>query len=109
MSVFRLFMQQRHLKKLFSKLMTVEQSGEVIFEETKLRGHGKLVMDTLGAAVECLDDSAELTKLLVEIGERHAIYGVRSDMIPVRKINVFLCFLFFYYMLSQNFLWFDFL
>ena len=82
-------MQQLHLEKLFTKLMTVEKSGEVIFEETKLRGHGKLVMDTLGAAVECLDDSAELTKLLVEIGERHALYGVRPDMIPVC-----ICFLF---------------
>ena len=63
--------------------MTVEKSGEVIFEETKLRRHGKMVMDTLGAAVECLDDSVELTNLLVEIGERHAVYGVRPDMIPV--------------------------
>ena len=63
--------------------MTKENSGEFIFDESKLRSHGKMVMDTLGAAVECLDDSSQLTILLVEIGERHAHYGVRPDMIPV--------------------------
>ena len=68
--------------------MTTENSGEVIFDESKLRSHGKLVMETLGAAVECLDDSAELTKLLVEIGEKHAHYGVQPDMIPVRPLKV---------------------
>ena len=63
--------------------MTKENSGEFIFDENKLRSHGKMVMDSLGAAVECLDDSAQLTSLLVEVGERHALYGVRPDMIPV--------------------------
>ena len=81
--IFRLFTQQRQLKKLFTKLMTKENSGEFIFDENKLRAHGKMVMDTLGAAVECLDDSGQLTCLLVEIGERHAYYGVRPEMIPV--------------------------
>ena len=88
-------MQQRQLSALFTKLMTTGNTGEATFDESKLRSHGKLVMDSLGAAVECLDDSSQLTKLLVEIGERHAIYGVRPDMIAVRlnqaKILNFIC------------------
>ena len=84
-------MQQRQLKKLFTKLMDKESSGEVIFDEFKLRSHGKMVMDTLGAAVECLDDSAQLTKLLVEIGERHALYGVQTDMILVCVVRYLFC------------------
>ena len=63
--------------------MTKEKSGEVVFDENKLRAHATIVMDTLAAAVECLDDSSQLTILLVDIGERHAHYGVRSEMIPV--------------------------
>ena len=63
--------------------MTTEKSGEVVFDENKLRAHATVVMDTLAAAVECLDDSSQLTMLLVDIGERHAHYGVKSDMIPV--------------------------
>ena len=91
----RLFTKEKQLKKLFTDLLTKEKSGEVVFDETKLRSHGTIVMDTLGAAVECLDDSSQLTILLVEIGERHAHYGVRSDMIPVRN-QLFILFTFFF-------------
>ena len=80
---FRLFTRERQLKKLFYQLMTRENSGEVVFDESRLRSHGKTVMETLGTAVVCLDDSSQLTKLLVETGERHAHYGVRPEMIPV--------------------------
>ena len=66
--------------------MTRENSGEVVFDESLLRSHGKTVMETLGTAVVCLDDSSQLTKLLVETGERHAHYGVRPEMIPVSTI-----------------------
>ena len=66
--------------------MTRENSGEVVFDESRLRSHGKTVMETLGTAVVCLDDSSQLTKLLVETGERHAHYGVRPEMIPVSTI-----------------------
>ena len=79
----RLFSQQRQLKKLFTKLMAREFSGELVFDEMKLKAHGKIVMDALGAAVECLDDSTQLTSLLIGIGERHALYGVQPNMVPV--------------------------
>ena len=83
---FRLFTRERQLKKLFYQLMTRENSGEVVFDESRLRSHGKTVMEMLGAAVVCLDDSSQLTKLLVETGERHAHYGVRPEMIPVSTV-----------------------
>ena len=79
----RLFLQQRHLKKLFAKLMTREFSGELVIDDEKLKAHGKIVMDALGAAVECLDDSTQLTALLIGVGERHALYGVQANMVPV--------------------------
>ena len=63
--------------------MSKDLAGEILLDETKLKGHGKIVMDALGAAVECLDDSTQLTSLLIGIGERHALYGVQPNMIPV--------------------------
>ena len=63
--------------------MAREFSGELVFDEMKLKAHGKIVMDALGAAVECLDDSTQLTSLLIGIGERHALYGVQPNMVPV--------------------------
>ena len=57
-----------------------------MFDDMKLKAHGKIVMDALGAAVECLDDSSQMTNLLVGIGERHALYGVQPNMIPVCNI-----------------------
>ena len=71
------------MKKLFIKIMSKDLAGEILLDETKLKGHGKIVMDALGAAVECLDDSTQLTSLLIGIGERHALYGVQPNMIPV--------------------------
>ena len=66
-------------------MMTREFSGELVIDDEKLKAHGKIVMDALGAAVECLDDSTQLTSLLISVGERHALYGVQADMVPVCK------------------------
>ena len=65
--------------------MTREFSGELVtcIDDEKLKAHGKVVMDALGAAVECLDDSSQLISLLISVGERHALYGVQADMVPV--------------------------
>ena len=80
---FRLFSQNHHLKKLFTKLITSEVSGEVFLNEELLQNHARIVMESLSAAVECLHDSKQLTALLIEIGERHAMYGVKPHMIRV--------------------------
>ena len=83
MTFFRLFSQNHHLKKLFTKLITSEVSGEVFLNEELLQNHARIVMESLSAAVECLHDSKQLTALLIEIGERHAVYGVKPHMIRV--------------------------
>ena len=48
-----------------------------------MKCHVKIIMQALGTAVECLEDSSQLTELLVGIGERHAMYGVKPYMVPV--------------------------
>ncbi|XP_045187619.1 uncharacterized protein LOC123545361 [Mercenaria mercenaria] len=83
----RFFKDNRDLKRLFyTKLrgedMEMGNIEEGEFDEDKLRMHGRIVMEALGAAVECLNDSEHLTALLIGIGERHVMYGVKSDMVP---------------------------
>lgn len=63
--------------------MSRHAAGERLIDETLLKAHAKVVMNALGASVECLDDSAQLTKLLVGLGERHAMYAVKANMLPV--------------------------
>ena len=74
--------------------MTREFSGELVIDDEKLKAHGKIVMDALGAAVECLDDSAQLTSLLISVGERHALYGVQADMVPVCKLPIIVTYMY---------------
>ena len=56
-------------------------SGEVFLNEELLKNHARIVMESLSAAVECLHDSKQLTALLIEIVERHDMYGVKPHMI----------------------------
>ena len=76
-------MEQRQLLMLFTKLMTREQSGGLVFDESQLRKHVKAVMDTIDTVINTLDDVHSLKVLLFNMGERHALYGVEPDMIPV--------------------------
>ena len=76
-------MEQRQLLILFTKLMTREQSGEFVFNESLLRTHVKEVMDIITTVIKTLDDVHSLKILLFNLGERHALYGVEPDMIPV--------------------------
>lgn len=68
--LFRFFQQNRDLKKLFySKMqcpgMTLENVEHLDFDDRKLMSHGRIVMEALGAAVECLHDSDQLSVLLI--------------------------------------------
>lgn len=60
-----------------------EADGETVLDEEKLRTHSRIVMDGLGAAVESLEDSVILTNILILMGERHAAYQVRPEMVGV--------------------------
>lgn len=79
---FRFFNSHEDLKKLFYRLMVKTESGEEIDPE-KLRTHGTVVMQGLGAAVESLDDSVFLSNILIAVGDRHAKYNVNPEMITV--------------------------
>lgn len=45
--------------------MEMDNIEETEFDDDKLRMHGRIVMEALGAAVECLSDSEQLTILLI--------------------------------------------
>ncbi|KAK3604701.1 hypothetical protein CHS0354_008263 [Potamilus streckersoni] len=77
----RLLCMHEEVKKLFHIFLTQESSGEYVIDEGKLRTHARIVMEALGAAVECLDDSDQLTFILISAGQRHANYDVQSNMV----------------------------
>ncbi|XP_061194669.1 neuroglobin-like [Saccostrea echinata] len=82
MMVFhKLFEKNKDLKKLFQNLTRLEADGEVVLDDEKLQTHSRIVMDGLGAAVESLEDSVILTNILILMGERHAGYHVRPEMV----------------------------
>ncbi|KAL4238059.1 hypothetical protein ACF0H5_002770 [Mactra antiquata] len=83
----RFFDLNKDLKRLFfTKLrgdsMNIDTIETADFNDEKLKMHGRIVMEALGAAVECLHDSDQLTVLLIGIGERHMMYGVKAEMVP---------------------------
>ncbi|XP_071079485.1 neuroglobin-like [Haliotis cracherodii] len=77
----RFFEQQQEMKKLFKRLLSNSESGNFIFDDDRLRGHARIVMNSLGAAVDSLDDSSSLSGMLVALGEKHAAYNVKGEMI----------------------------
>ncbi|KAL3873259.1 hypothetical protein ACJMK2_036397 [Sinanodonta woodiana] len=77
----RLLCMHDEVKKLFHMFLTQESSGEYVIDEGKLRAHSRIVMEALGAAVECLDDSDQLSLILISAGHRHANYDVQSNMV----------------------------
>ncbi|CAC5426148.1 unnamed protein product [Mytilus coruscus] len=76
----RFFQMHPEFKKLFTEQMMVEDNDLKVNEE-KLRHHGNIVMEGLGAAVESLDDSVFLSNVLVTMGESHARHNVKPEMV----------------------------
>ena len=68
---FRFFEQNKSMKKLFcsklakDKMSSLEKLMEPEFDDRKIRNHGYIVMEALGAAIECMGDSDQLTVLLI--------------------------------------------
>lgn len=62
--------------------------GGGISSETVLRRHAQFVMETLGAAVECLDldDSSVFANILVALGQIHGTYDVKQHYLPVSAL-----------------------
>ncbi|OWF48660.1 neuroglobin-like [Mizuhopecten yessoensis] len=78
----KLFESNEGMKKLFYKLMRCDSSEQLEFDQEKLTRHATIVMQGLGAAVESLEDSVFLTNVLIAMGERHAMYNVKTEMVP---------------------------
>lgn len=58
--------------------------SSVHLDELLLKKHAHVVMEALGAAVECLEDSVFLSNVLVALGQIHATYHVKPMYLPVR-------------------------
>ncbi|GFO04882.1 neuroglobin [Plakobranchus ocellatus] len=78
----RLFEMEKDFKKLFRRLMSVRESGDYVFDSVRLERHATMVMKHLGQAVENLDDSTYFSELLIALGEKHAAYDVKPEMLP---------------------------
>ncbi|ELU16329.1 hypothetical protein CAPTEDRAFT_192439 [Capitella teleta] len=93
-------MTDKDLKNLFVNLVPnedVNQDGayqnpdrssngaghsSVHLDELLLKKHAHVVMEALGAAVECLEDSVFLSNVLVALGQIHATYHVKPMYLP---------------------------
>ena len=83
---FRLFKLDKDVKHLFLNLAAHDGamlSDDVTMDEYLLKTHASVVMEALGAAVECLEDSALLSTILVTLGQMHAGYHVKPHYLLV--------------------------
>ncbi|XP_070180556.1 neuroglobin-like [Littorina saxatilis] len=79
----RLFELQSDFKKMFKRMMTQTETGEYDFDWNKLGNHANIVMNALDNAVDGMGDSSYLSKGLTELGERHKMYSVKPEMVPL--------------------------
>lgn len=79
----RLFELQSDFKKMFKRMMTQSETGEYDFDWNKLGSHANIVMSALDNAVNGMGDSSYLSKGLEELGERHNMYNVKPEMVPL--------------------------
>ncbi|XP_076443042.1 neuroglobin-like [Babylonia areolata] len=79
----RLFELQSDFKKFFKRLMTQTETGEYDFDWNKLSNHANIVMNALDNAVDSIQDSSYLSKGLQELGERHKMYSIKPEMVPL--------------------------
>ena len=54
-----------------------------MLDDILLKKHANVVMEALGASVECLEDSIFLSNVLVALGQIHAVYRVEPQLLPV--------------------------
>uniref|UniRef100_A0A1I8IWI4 GLOBIN domain-containing protein n=1 Tax=Macrostomum lignano TaxID=282301 RepID=A0A1I8IWI4_9PLAT len=88
----RLFQIDKDLRNMFYKLMASEahppptspkhpadRAGK--FDRDKVERHGVAVMQALGAAVDCLDDTLMLNSVLLALGQAHHAFDVRAEYV----------------------------
>ncbi|GFO22128.1 cytoglobin-1 [Plakobranchus ocellatus] len=86
----RLFQTEPDLKRLFPKIVQMNDKNELEWEVDKdmLQRHAVTVMEGLGAAVESLDDSDFLNSVLISIGQTHVKRKVKPAMLKVGTLSV---------------------
>ena len=52
-------------------------------DSSLINKHSHVVMEAIGATVECLDDSMFLCRVLIALGQIHATYDVRPHYLSV--------------------------
>ncbi|XP_012942037.1 neuroglobin [Aplysia californica] len=79
----KLFQTEPDLKRLFPKIVQMNEKNELEWEVDKdmLQRHAVTVMEGLGAAVESLEDSDFLNSVLVSIGQTHVKRNVKPQML----------------------------
>ncbi len=74
---------EKDLRKMFRRLMTQSESGDLIFDTIRLEHHATLVMKSIGQAVDAVEDAKAFTEMLYGLGEKHTSYNVKPEMLPV--------------------------
>ena len=59
-------------------------------KNSRLKYHGKRIMETIGIVVKSLNNLDVLDVLLVELGSRHFTYGTKADHFVVHIIELIL-------------------
>ena len=84
-----MFVTDTALKSVFIRLTTAhagevdDEADDISIDDYMLKKHATVVMEALGAAVECLEDTSFLSGILVALGQIHAGYHVKSHYLPV--------------------------
>ncbi|XP_071165029.1 cytoglobin-1-like [Mytilus edulis] len=79
----RFFEVQPKLKVLFPKIVRINDQNELELgtDIEMLRKHASIVMHSLAAAIESLDESEALNSVLLEVGRQHVKRNVKSKII----------------------------
>ncbi|KAK6999158.1 neuroglobin [Biomphalaria glabrata] len=84
MNIFKkLFDIETDLMKLFKRMLTKGETGQVVVDSIRLEGHATGVLRQIGLVVENMDNNSALTTTLIALGEVHANYRVRPEMLPL--------------------------
>lgn len=83
--IYRFFEVQPKLKVLFPKIVRINDQNELELgtDIEMLRKHASIVMHSLAAAIESLDESEALNSVLLEVGRQHVKRNVKSKIILV--------------------------
>ena len=80
----RIFLKHPEIKYIWKFAAHLETPEEML-KNPQLKSHGNNVFEAVNAAVNSLDKTESLNKLLIELGARHIRYGAKIYYFPVNK------------------------